>query len=355
MRVNRRRPAVWAVLFVCFMISGCARAQPVQASGRVQDPTLPPQSEYVLGTICTVNLYDRGTGPVYREIFARFRAIEDEMSANRAGTEVDAINKRAGIGPVAVREDLITVIESALGYAEHSGGAFDPTIGPLVKLWGIGDDTARVPGDDAIQQALTLINWRDVLVDRNAGTVFLRRPGMAIDLGGIAKGYAADEAVRIIKKAGVPRAIVDLGGNIFAYGDKEGGLPWRVGVQNPLLNRGAYFGVLELRNKTIVTSGVYERFLETEDGKRYHHILSVKDGYPVENGLVSVTIIADTSMDADALSTAVFALGYEKGAALIESRNGVEAIFVFEDMRVRGTGGVLTHFTLSDTAFRLDR
>jgi thiamine biosynthesis lipoprotein len=342
MSLGRKRAAVFAVLFVCFFTSGCAGEQ------------MPAQSEYVLGTICTINLYNRGTARVYRNIFARLRAIENEMSANMAGTGVDAINQQAGIGPVTVHEDLIDVIESALRYAELSGGAFDPTVGPLVKLWGIGDDTARVPGDDEIDRALALINWRDVVVDRKARTVFLRKPGMAIDLGAIAKGYAADEAVRIIKKARIPGAIVDLGGNIFAYGEKEGGLPWKVGVQNPQLNRGSYFGILELRNKTIVTSGVYERFLETDDGTRYHHILSVRDGYPVENGLLAVTIIADTSMDADALSTSVFALGYEEGAALIEGLDGVEAIFVFDDMRVRGTSGALTNFTLSDNEFRLD-
>jgi thiamine biosynthesis lipoprotein len=223
-----------------------------------------------------------------------------------------------------------------------------------VNLWDIGPDRGRLPGEEEIRRALPLIDWQDLQIDRNAGTVFLRRSGMSLDLGAIAKGYAADEAVRIIRgHRRISGAIIDLGGNVFAYGEKEGRQPWRIGVQNPLdANRGAYIGVLELRNRTVVTSGVYERFLEV-DGRRYHHILSTENGYPVENGLISVTIIAEGSMDADALSTSVFALGYKDGAALVESLKGIEAIFVFEDRSVRSTKGVPAIFTLTDPAYRL--
>ncbi|GHT77778.1 FAD:protein FMN transferase [Spirochaetia bacterium] len=312
-----------------------------------------------MGTRCTVKLYKGGaaeaTQAVYRDIFSRFREIEAAMSINVPDSDVEAINRNAGIMPVPVRSDVIEVIASALRYAELSGGAFDPTVGPLVKLWGIGQDRAGLPAEDEIEAALSLVNWRDVVIDRNAGTVFLRKPEMALDLGGIAKGYAADEAIRIIESSPRPEvsgAIIDLGGNIFAYGEKEGKQPWRIGVQNPLdEQRGVYIGVLELRNKTVVTSGVYERFLEL-DGKRYHHILSTKNGFPVESGLLSVTIIADTSIDADALSTSAFALGYEAGSALVESIDGAMAIFVFEDKSVRGTKGVWEIFSLSDAEYR---
>jgi thiamine biosynthesis lipoprotein len=263
------------------------------------------------------------------------------LSVNLDDSEVETVNRQAGLGPVFVGEDALTVIDMARHYASLSGGAFDPSIGPLVRLWGIGTDAARVPDDGEIQAVLPLIGWQDIDIDREARTVFLRHSAMRLDLGAIAKGYAADEVVRILQKAPRVRgALIDLGGNIFAYGEKEGNLPWRIGVQNPVDSRGAYIGVLELRNKTIVTSGIYERFLEV-DGKRYHHILSSKDGYPVNKGLLSVTIIADRSMDADALSTAAFALGWEAGAILIESVSGAEALFVFEDMTIRGTSSAL--------------
>ncbi|MDR1177934.1 MAG: FAD:protein FMN transferase, partial [Spirochaetaceae bacterium] len=306
---------LWLMLAgFCALAPGCAEPPP-------------SQTEYVLGTVCSINLYGRGSARLYRNIFSRFREIEQRMSANIEDTELEEINAQAGIAPVKVHQDLVEVLLRARYFAEITGGAFDPTIGPLVKLWNIGFDGARVPSQEEIDSALPLVNWRDLVIDEDAGTVFLARPGMRLDIGGIAKGYAADEAVSIIRRAGIPRAIVDLGGNIFAYGEKEGNQPWRVGIQNPSGLRNDYLGILEIRNKTVVTSGVYERFLEA-DGKLYHHILSPHDGYPVENGLVSVTIIAGRSTDADGLSTGIFAMGYEKGRERIESLDDAEALFV---------------------------
>jgi thiamine biosynthesis lipoprotein len=220
----------------------------------------------------------------------------------------------------------------------------------LVSLWGIGGDNPRVPTQAEIDAVLPLVNWRDVELDRERRSVFLRQPGMALDLGGIAKGYAADEAAAIIRKARLARAIIDLGGNIMTLGVRQDGHPWRVGIQNPLDNRGAYIGIVEVRDRTVVTSGVYERNFEA-DGVLYHHIFSPFDGYPANNGLLSVTIIAGASIDADALSTAVFVMGYERGMALLGSFEGIEGIFVFEDMSVRKTEGV--DFVITDESYRL--
>jgi thiamine biosynthesis lipoprotein len=309
-----------------------------------------------MGTICSVNLYNRGTPALYQAVFARLRELEGILSANREGTDLDGVNRNAGIGPVPVRGELIEVLSAAADYAGRSGGSFDPTIGPLVKLWGIGGEAPRVPEEGEIRNALALVNWRDLLIDRAAGTVWLKRPGMALDAGAIAKGYAADEVVRLLREADVPGAVIDLGGNIFAYGSKTGGGskdgPWRIGIQDPLSDRGAYIGILEVRNKSVVTSGVYERTFEA-GGKSYHHILSVQDGYPIHNGILSVTVIADRSLDADALSTAAFTLGYDRGRALVESVSGAEALFVFDDKSIRGTGGALELFTLADKNYRI--
>jgi thiamine biosynthesis lipoprotein len=309
-----------------------------------------------MGTICSVNLYNRGTPALYQSVFARLRELEGIMSANREGTDIDAVNRNAGIGPVPVRAELIEVLSAAADYAERSGGSFDPTVGPLVKLWGIGGEAPRVPEEGEIREALALVNWQDLLIDRAAGTVFLKRPGMALDPGGIAKGYAADELVRILREENIPGAVIDLGGNIFAYGSKTGAgrkdEPWRIGIQDPLADRGVYIGILTVRNKSVVTSGVYERTFEA-GGKDYHHILSVQDGYPVNNGLLSVTVIGDRSLDADALSTAAFTLGYPRGRTLVESVPGAEAIFIFDDKSIRGTAGVLEIFTLTDKNYRI--
>ncbi|MDR1899183.1 MAG: FAD:protein FMN transferase [Treponema sp.] len=332
--------AILLLLAVAGWQSACGRA-------------VPGRSEFVLGTFCSVDLYGGGGRRLYDRIFSRVREIEGTMSANRAGTELDRINGNAGITPVRVGGDLFEVLERARHYAEISGGAFDPTVGPLVRLWGIGTDRERVPSEEEIAGALTLVDWRDLALDREGGTAFLRREGMALDLGAIAKGYAADEAARIARQGGAKRAVMDMGGNILALGARRGNRPWRIGIQDPREGRGAYVGVLLVRDKSVVTSGVYERFFE-EGGRRYHHILSTADGYPVRGGLLSVTIIADRSVDADGLSTAVFALGYERGRALVESIPDAEAIFIFEDLGVRLTAGARRDFTLEDGEYRLE-
>jgi thiamine biosynthesis lipoprotein len=306
----------------------------------------------VLGTACVVNLYERGTRETYRKIFDRLREIENTMSANLEDSDLGRINAAAGVKAVAAHPDTIKVLKRALHFAELSGGAFDPTVGPLVKLWDIGSGNEKIPGEEEIAQALSLINWREIFIDETAGTVFLPLPGMGLDLGAIAKGYAADEAAGIIAEAGIERALVDLGGNILVYGAKPDGSPWRVGIQNPTDNRGAYIGIAEVTNKTLVTSGVYERFFES-GGKRYHHILSTRTGYPVDSGILSVTVISGRSMDADALSTTLFALGYEAGLSLAESMENTEAVFISADRSIRGTSRAFDHFTLTDEDFRL--
>jgi len=350
-------------LIVLMLLAGC-------------DKSVDPQMEFALGTVCRINLYEGGTRPLYSRIFARIREIDRTMTVYpgefeylvdsgemfRAAVDtlasgVVAINKRAGIEPVKVRADLLDLLEKALHYAALSDGAFDPTIGPLVQLWDIGSDNPRIPGDEEIARALELVNWRDVVIDRGAGTAFLQREGMALDLGAIAKGYAGDEAVRIAREEKVKRAVFDLGGNIVTLGSREQkkgkeALPWRIGIQNPASGRGSYIGVVTVHDASVVTSGVYERYFEVGEN-HYHHLLSTTDGYPVANGLLSVTIVTPSSTDADALSTAVFTLGYERGKTLIDSIPGAEAIFVFNDQSVKITGGLAGVFTLTDNEFEM--
>jgi thiamine biosynthesis lipoprotein len=359
-------------LIVCITLVGC-------------EDQSESQLEFALGTICRVNLFEGGNKQTYSRIFARIREIDRTMTMFpgefedlisgagildrhseaaakfQSATEtlvsgVVAINRNAGLEPVHIRADLIELLETALYYAELSDGAFDPTIGPLVRLWGIGTDSERVPREGEIAQALKLVNWRDLIIDRESGTAFLRREGMALDLGAIAKGYAGDEALRIAKEAKVKRAVIDLGGNIVTLGGREQkgktSLPWRIGIQNPLMGRGSYIGVVPVNDMSVVTSGVYERHFES-GGKSYHHLLSTANGYPVENGLLSATIVTKSSTAADALSTVAFTLGFEQGKAVIDSIPGAEAIFVFNDHSVISTSGLEEIFKLTDSEFTL--
>ena len=324
-------------LFTMLALAVCSKAEPFRA-------------EFALGTVCSVTLYDQAKAQVYQDIFSRIREIENRMSTNLPDTDVTRINASAGITPVQVHDDVFEVIERAVYFAGLSGGAFDPTVGPLVSLWDIGGDNPKLPSQEEINVVLPLINWRDIELDKERRSVFLKRPGMALELGAIAKGYAADEAAVILARARIKRAIIDLGGNILTYGVKKDRTPWRVGIQDPIETRGAYIGIVQGPEQTIVTSGVYERGFFVDE-EWYHHIFNPFDGYPARNELLSVTIFTSNSMDADALSTAVFVMGYETGRALVESLEGIEALFIFEDKSIRKTSGL--DFMLTSEEYHL--
>ncbi len=300
---------------------------------------VPARTEFVLGTICTVNLFEKGTDKAYTEVFNRLAELESILSANRDDTNLASINMNAGIAPVKAAPETLLVLSDALLFSRKTEGAFDPTVGPLVKAWNIGTDYAAIPSDQALRKALSLIDYTKVILDEKEGTVYLTEKGMKLDLGAIAKGYAADEIVRILSAHKIRKAIIDLGGNVFAYGEKAPGEKWIIGIRDPENNGGNSILSLQIKNQSVVTTGIYERFFE-QNGIKYHHILDTKTGYPVQNNLLSVTIITDKSMQADALSTSVFALGAKKGKALLESLPNTDAIFVFKDRHIEATGNL---------------
>ncbi len=310
------------------------------------------RTDFVLGTVCTIRLIDGGNANTLSEAFARLRSIEDHMSANKDGTEIAQINANAGKEPVKVSEDTFYVITKALEYARLTNGAFDPSVGPLVRLWNIGNGGEKVPPEREILAAKALVGWQQVVMDAATRKVFLKKPGMRLDLGAIAKGYAADEVAKILIAHKVKAAVVDLGGNVLVFGSKKDKSPWRVGIQNPESARGEYLGIATGAQMTVVTSGVYERYF-IQDGKRYHHILSTETGWPVDNGLVSVSIISKSSIDADALSTSLFILGIEKGMALLKNFPDTYAVFIDKDKKVYLSPGASKVFTLQDKNYHL--
>ncbi len=238
-------------------------------------------------------------------------------------------------------------------YSKLTSGAFDLTVGPLVKLWDIGFPDARIPAQSEIDATLPLIDFNLVTLDKNSHSIYLEKKGMLLDLGGIGKGYAADEVANILRESGVEHAIIDLGGNVYALGDKPGNKLWTIGIQDPFGLRGNGIGTINVANKSLVTSGIYERYLETEDGKKYHHILNPSTGYPYDNQIAGVSIISDYSIDGDALSTSTFALGIEDGLAFIEKLDGIDAIFVTTDYNVYVTSGIKDKFRLTSPDFTL--
>ncbi|MDR0527026.1 MAG: FAD:protein FMN transferase [Spirochaetaceae bacterium] len=305
-------------------------------------PNFSERSAFVFGTICRIQIYESGKEFVFDKLFKRMTELDEIFSANREDSILYDINKNAAAGELPLPPELAVVLSRALDFAALSAdkngrAAFDPSIGVLVKIWNIGTKQERIPTKEQIKAALALVDWRAVELNKSSGTVKFGMEGMSLDLGAIAKGYAADEAVQILRENGVKCALVDFGGNIYALGKKRDGSAWKIGVQNPNAERGEYVEVVEVTDSSVVTSGNYERFFE-EDGIRYHHILSTETGFPVYNGIVSVTVIAKNSMDADALSTSLFALGFERGVSLLKTVKDAKAIFIFEDGKIVKTG-----------------
>lgn len=267
--------------------------------------------------------------------FGAMARVDALMNAYLPGSDVYRINAEAGSGNwVTVSPETLKVVQRALWFAELSGGAFDPTVLPLVRVWGFGTKP-HVPTSVELEHARSLVNWKDVELDPATSAVRLKRPGMGLDLGAIAKGFAVDLAARALRDAGAKVGIINAGGNVYVLGRRPDGGKWRVGIRNPR-DPGTHVAVLELEDQAAVTSGDYERFF-IEDGKRYHHILDPKTGFPAQ-GARSVTVVLpckgawttdNPSMDADALSTMLFVLGPAK-AVEFANAHGVGVVLVDE-------------------------
>ena len=310
------------------------------------------ESELLMGTVVTVSLYDSDNQEILNKVFNKVKELESTLSINENGTLVDKINENAGIAPVKVDDDTYTLVKKGIEYSELSNGLFDISVGPIVKLWNIGLPEAKVPTQEEIDAKLPLINYKDIELNDSDKTIYLKKAGMMIDLGGIAKGYTADVISDMLTEEGVNSAIINLGGNVFTHGKKVNGDDWKIGIQNPYSERGGIIGTLVTSNKSVVTSGIYERYLE-ENGIKYHHILSPKTGYPYENEIAGITIVSDNSTDGDALSTSVFAMGVEEGMKFVNSLDGIDAIFITKDNKVYITNGIKDIFTLSNDDFTM--
>jgi len=311
------------------------------------------KTNYLLGTQVSITLYDNQKDEIIDEAFQRISEIEAKMSINNESpSEITKLNEASGIQEVKLSEDTFFVLEKGKYYSQLSDGKFDITIGPLVKLWNIGTPEATIPDEKILSEKLDLVDYNKLTLNKEKSTAKLELSGMIVDLGGIAKGYAADEVAAILKKHGVKHAIINLGGNILAFGSNVNGNPWKIGIQDPYNTRNDYLGIVEVVDKSVVTSGIYERYFE-KDGVRYHHILDPKTGYPADNGLAGVSIITDKSIDADGLSTSTFLLGVEKGLELIESLDNTEAIFVTTNKELYLSSGLKGNFTLVNKEYKI--
>ncbi len=294
-----------------------------------------------MGTINTITLFDNLAPDAAADARSYLVGLNRAWTCFQEDSLVSQINRSAGQSPVAVGQDTLAVLGQSKAFGEMTDGAFDVTAGPIAALWKAALQRGEIPSDEEIWQAMALVDRNDMILDEAAGTVLLRRAGQRIDLGGVAKGYAADGLRKRLRQHGVHRALLNLGGTVAAMGCAQ-----PVGIQDPFRPTGVPMGTLMLEDRCAVTSGVYERYRQI-DGRPYHHIVDPRTGFPAKSGLASVTLIGEDAVRLDALATAAIVLGLEESAALLASQ-GIEAVFVTDRGRVLITKGLKREFQLLD-------
>ena len=332
---------------VLMALAGCSRA-----GGKAPEPVM--GDGYYLDTICTISIYRMADGQgevkaaadmsdeanaVISEAFDLCSDLESKISRTRKDSDISRLNNAKGEW-VDVSEDTRELLQKGIEYSDSSGGSFDITVGGVTEQWDFHapEGEAKIPDAEALAEAVKHINYRNIVIEGNK--VRLTDPETKLDLGGVAKGYIGDRMSELLESKGVVSAVINLGGNVICIGGKTDEDDFAIGVETPFSDRKEIIGKNDARDKTLVTSGVYERQIEV-DGKKYHHILDTKTGWPVGTDLDAVTLIADKghSGDFDALSTTCFILGADEGMKLIEGQDGIEGVFVLSDGDIRTTSG----------------
>jgi thiamine biosynthesis lipoprotein len=288
--------------------------------------------QVAMGTVIEITLIaddEEAANKASLQAFQEIKRIETLMSPWLDSSDVTRINRSAGKERVKVSPETFEVIQKAQGISELSEGGFDITVGPLTELWREARKKKIPPSIEEVKEKLGLVNFKNIETDQE-GKVFLKKKGMAIDLGGIAKGYAVDRAFEFLKSLRYKNLIVNAGGDLRVGGFKNNQL-WSIGIQNPRESQ-KLLARISVSNTALATSGDYEKFFLYQ-GKRYHHIFNPKDGFPTD-GCQSVTIFSKDGMTADALATAVFVLGPEKGYSLCQKLEGVDCIIVDKEGKI---------------------
>ncbi|MFV0314418.1 MAG: FAD:protein FMN transferase [Anaerotignum sp.] len=338
---------VFLVLVVCiFFASGCVekREQAQQMIEKYSEDDLHEMTTFAMDTIMQFTIYDENGEQFLIDAEQEIRRLERLFSVTIEESEISNLNQNAGQGSIAVSEDTFKILQRGKEIGELTNQSFDIAISPIVKAWGFTTDAQKhVPAEETIENLLLLTNADDLVLDQDETTAELLQVGMAVDLGGIAKGYTSDTITALLKEKGVTSGLFSLGGNISAIGTKPNGDKWKIAIENPI-DANDYVGLLEVEDTSVITSGGYQRYFE-ENGKRYHHIIDSKTGYPANSGLISVTIICDDGAKADGLSTALFVMGLDQAVDLWRSSTGFECVFITEDGKVIATEGAADFFT----------
>lgn len=291
-----------------------------------------------MGTVIDLTVDHPNSAGILDQLEEKLKVYQKRFSANDSDSELMTVNQQAGLKAVKVHSQLYKLIKIGKAHSCVQDSNMNIALGPLVQTWRIGFSDAKVPRPEVIQQILPLTDPNNIILDHTMETVMLQRQGMAIDLGCLAKGFIADLLIDYLKLEGVNQALLNLGGNIVGLG----GQPWRIGIQNPFLERNDYLAVLKIRDHSIVTSGIYERKLEWE-GKTYHHIFDKVTGYPIESEVASLTILSEKSVDGEIWTTRLFGKSVDDIMQTVNQLQGIEAMLVTHTRDIIYSNG-MSHF-----------
>lgn len=303
------------------------------------------KTSVAMGTVVTVKLFGFGAKNDLDKIETEINGLENSvLSWRKEGSDVYRINKGSGT-QVSVSPDTVKIIGQCIDISDDCGGVFDITIGNVTKLWDFGGNNQRLPSDDEIKTALGSVGYKNVSISGNAVQI---KKGQSLDLGAVGKGFVCDKIKELLDKGRTKSAVVSVGGSLLIYGNRT----FSVGIVNPDNDKQS-MGTLKLKDTCVSTSGNYEKYFE-QDGKRYHHILNATTGYPATSEFKSVTVVCESGLISDALSTVCYIAGYRKSIEILKKFDA-EAVFIFNNNAVRVTDGLSGKFTVTDDSYTLDK
>ncbi len=348
-RKKSKKYLLFAGLFI-ILTTGCNTIN--SNDGKTDSNTPISKNAFKLNTIVTITIYDSRDESLldgalavcdeYEQLYSRTLETSELYKLNNGLLENVNNNKSSWY----VSDKLADILDKGLYYSKLTGGAFDITVEPVTSLWDFPAENPVVPAPAVIKEAVTRVGYKNLSLEGN--TVTFKKDQMGIDLGAIAKGYIADRIKEYLVEQGVKSAMINLGGNVLCVGGKPAGDAFKVGIQKPFADRNEVAAIMEIKDLSVVSSGVYERYF-IKDNTLYHHILDPSTGYSYDNGIISTTIISKKSVDGDGLSTSCFALGLEEGMELINSLEDTNAVFITEDYVLHYSEGFFDHIQVTET------
>ncbi len=339
--LNQKLIITILLISICISLSACnKKIEPIR------------KTSLALGTIVDITVFDKKDEKALENVMQQISKYDNIFNSHIDDSEVSKFNKLNANTDFKMSNELEYVVSKALEYSKISDGKFDVSIYPVSHLWDFTSMQPHMPDKNELENSLQYVGYKNIKYDNSKSSIKKVYDKCAMDLGGIAKGYIADQIAKYFKENNVKRAIINLGGNVYALGSKTDNSLWNVGIQKPFDDVGTPLGVVKIKDMAVVTSGIYERqFFENDQA--YHHILDPKTGYPYNNELSAVSIISTSAIDADALSTITYMLGPKDGLAYIENLPNTEAIFITKNNEIILSSGMVDNFKCLDDSFSL--